>query len=515
MGHRLRPQTFSGPNNYATTALTSGYVHTDDYVVDGVYDVGVLERAFADAQNRGKILMIGHARTAGGDRTEWVLNRKVLLTGPYIAIVFEAGAKLRFTHASPNDAYFELDRGSNGGQSYSGYIKNPIIEGPGRRTDKSVLLRFRRLTNFTAYDLQLNNCDAGLDFRGNCFLSVIRGMRTNFNTLNVPLIVAGTRSGSVAQSGSDISFYDLMITGKRAAIFFDGNQGGFHFYSGQFNSGTDELTVQPNRGIIEAGYDYLHPDFVYQDPNNIYAALPNLNGYAPAGVSHVNFYSPSFEGAWWGDVLYAHEGFFGELHSPNINASKSGAQAMRGIAYFRNPQTSRLTITGAPRLGGTFRERELYKSLSSNIDGLRITETQFSTKLGDLSIAGQGFGPDALRSPMMYQGFTQGVASSLSGTDLYELNMGTLYKTPRNAGAKVYFVNWPNLSETTNSVAGKGLATAPIDRDPTQPHGLVWTGTAYPARPPTGFAHYIGPTNPKTISGLSFIKGDRWSAVSL
>lgn len=134
----------------------------------------------------------------------------------------------------------------------SGYIRDLSIVGPSARPSGfKAALKLDGMKQFEVRNINVDNVDIGFDLVNNCFGSTFHNLRAYYG-VNVGL---NLRTGP--QSGNDLTFYNVWLSGNVAAVHIANDSGGFHFYGGQFVSNAFQASNQDGNGAMIIGKDYI------------------------------------------------------------------------------------------------------------------------------------------------------------------------------------------------------------------------------------------------------------------
>lgn len=179
----------------------------------------------------------------------------------------------------------------------SGWIKGIGVVGPSPNpTGQQAGFLIDNTPLFVLDTLDVHNCDIGYDAINNCFNLVGYNLNTSrFQSCNVGISL---RAGS--QSGSDIKFYNTILTAAIFAVCIAGGGGGYAFYGGQWSA----VAASPDdaNGVIQIGWNYFNNTSLTGVDNTLFSGI-SLEGYRGChgirayGETQAKFDTMSFNGS--------------------------------------------------------------------------------------------------------------------------------------------------------------------------------------------------------------------------
>lgn len=346
-----------------SSATASNLVSVADYgtVGDNVADdTAALQAAINAAVTQNRELYIGPG-TYRVSSALTMTNNNIRITGAGVQ-----RTKIRASVAGFDVLTIGNIAGANGAHGFNnGRIKDLSIQGAGIAANGFAALKLNTTLQYEVSNLQLSDADIGFDMVNNCYGTICSNLRIGFGaTVNVGI---NLRTGQ--QSGSDMVFTNMWVTGMQAAVHVSGGGGGYHFFGGQLSAGQGtNNTAQDAWGTITIGKDYT-------------------SQVAGNGAASIDLHGVSFEGSNYVWLIRGYDYCEVALHGCALNGINNPQQTI-GIYKNLNHKGSRLLLSGCA-VGGLFSGPSLVVyNLGGTYGQTWLTELNNYTPPGGLSVAG-------------------------------------------------------------------------------------------------------------------------------
>lgn len=352
-----------------------------------------------------------------------------------------AGAKTIIQPTANTFDALTIGKGNTSGSG--GYVRDLVIAGSSARpTNGKAAVKIDQLKMFEVRNVTVDNYDIGFDLVNSCTGTQFHACTTGTG-VNV-----GINLRTAAQSGNDLSFYDMNLYGEIAAVHISGGGRGYNFYGGVFNANNNSGTT-PNdlRACVILGKDYLTSatgnctDIIFKGNN--FKSFRYCWGVRAFGTA-----TASLEGSTW---------------NPD-----SGAAI--GLLKMTTAAASKVNLEGQ-NVSGTWSGTVLV-NIAGDTNEFAITETgsYYSATINGASVTGSGIlvQSQVSKGQSIYR--SGGLNVLQLGLILLRDNAGTLETSTNWGGAWSASgvsgtIPFANITGKPASVAGYGILDAALASD--------------------------------------------------
>jgi hypothetical protein len=193
---------------------------------------------------------IANGMESHGPAGVYKITGPLVWNDPYPRISGEGGR----TIIEPDDTDYDwltVGTGSTVALGPAGWVRDLTLKGAVETTAPSGFNAGLKLSAGNYIDVRnvwVRFAPIGFDLINNSFGTSYTNCRTVFDECRIGILLRGSFG-----SGNDLPFYNCWFAGREAAVWMEGNGGGYHFHGGQLLGGVGASVADDNRGIVVVG----------------------------------------------------------------------------------------------------------------------------------------------------------------------------------------------------------------------------------------------------------------------